>query len=64
MWSVRATNHGRLPFVPCGWCGKRVEENANGPRRRWCSPACRMKSHRAHQRLRKPGQSVTAHGDG
>ena len=51
MWSVRATNYGRLPLVPCGWCGSRVPENAQGRRRRWCSDACRMKSYRAHQRL-------------
>ena len=53
-----------LPLISCGWCGARVRETESGSHRRWCSDACRMKSYRAHQRLRKPGQSVTAHGDG
>jgi len=41
---------GGLLFVPCGWCGKRVQETESGRRRRWCSDACRMKSYRAHRR--------------
>ena len=49
MWSVRSPN-GVMPLIPCGWCGKRVPENPRG-RRRWCSDACRLHSHRAHQRL-------------
>ena len=39
-------------LIPCGWCGTYVPETESGRGRRWCSDGCRMKSYRAHKRLK------------
>ena len=41
-----------LPAISCGWCRRYLRETESGRGRRWCSEACRMKSYRAHRRVR------------
>ena len=41
----------------CPWCGNPMEPlTANGQRRRWCSPQCRVNYCRASQREGKPSE--------
>ncbi|MEO9222078.1 MAG: hypothetical protein ABI251_09955 [Mycobacteriaceae bacterium] len=37
----------------CLWCGRQVDDNATGRRRRYCKPSCRQRAYEQRQLLKE-----------